>query len=73
MSQLNIGIVGLGWVAGAHIEAFNHIPDAKVTAVCSRRELDEVEISAKYGTPLKAYRDYSVSFSPLWLRLFCLV
>ncbi len=58
MSQLNIGIVGLGWVAGAHIGAFNKIPGAKVTAVCSRRALDEAEISAQYGTPLKAYREY---------------
>jgi len=58
MSQLNIGIVGLGWVAGAHIEAFNQIPGARVTAVCSRRELDESVISAQYGTPLKAYREY---------------
>lgn len=58
MSQLNVGIVGLGWVAGAHIAAFNKIPGAKVTAVCSRRELDEAAISAQYGTPLKAYRDY---------------
>ena len=58
MSQLNIGIVGLGWVAGAHIAAFNKIPGAKVTAVCSRRELDEAAISAQYGTPLKAYSDY---------------
>jgi predicted dehydrogenase len=58
MSQLNVGIVGLGWVAGAHIGAFNKIPGAKVTAVCSRRELDEAAISAQYGTPLKAYREY---------------
>ena len=58
MSQLNVGIVGLGWVAGAHIATFNKIPGAKVTAVCSRRELDEAAISAQYGTPLKAYRDY---------------
>jgi predicted dehydrogenase len=58
MSQLNVGIVGLGWVAGAHIGAFNKIPGAKVTAVCSRRDLDEAAISAQYGTPLKAYRDY---------------
>src|SRR5215212_4094001 len=58
MSQLNVGIVGLGWVPGAHIGAFNKIPGAKVTAVCSRRELDEAAISAQYGTPLKAYRDY---------------
>jgi predicted dehydrogenase len=26
MEQINIGIVGLGWVAGAHISAFNMIP-----------------------------------------------
>ena len=58
MDQLNVGIVGLGWVAGAHISAFNQIPGAKVTAVCSRRELDENELSKQYGTPLKAYRDY---------------
>lgn len=58
MSQLNVGIVGLGWVAGAHIATFNKIPGAKVTAVCSRRELDDAAISAQYGTPLKAYRDY---------------
>lgn len=58
MSQLNVGVVGLGWVAGAHIATFNKIPGAKVTAVCSRRELNETAISAQYGTPLKAYRDY---------------
>ena len=33
MEQINIGIVGLGWVAGAHISAFNMIPGVKVTAV----------------------------------------
>lgn len=58
MEQINVGIVGLGWVAGAHIDAFKHVPGAAVTAVCSRRELDEAELAAKYGTPLKAYRDY---------------
>ncbi len=58
MSEINVGIVGLGWVAGAHIEAFKHIPGAQVTAVCSRRELDEKALAQQYGTPLKAYRDY---------------
>lgn len=58
MNQLNIGIVGLGWVAGAHISAFNKIPGAKVTAVCSSRDLDEAELARQYGTPLKAFRDY---------------
>jgi predicted dehydrogenase len=58
MDQINVGIVGLGWVAGAHISAFNKIPGTQVTAVCSRRELDETSISREYGAPLKAYRDY---------------
>jgi predicted dehydrogenase len=58
MNQLNIGIVGLGWVAGAHISAFNKIPGARVTAVCSRRSLNEAELAEQYGTPLKAYREY---------------
>ncbi len=58
MNDINVGIVGLGWVAGAHISAFNKIPGAQVTAVCSRRELDEKELERQYGTPLKAYRDY---------------
>jgi predicted dehydrogenase len=59
MDQINVGIVGLGWVAGAHISAFNKIPGAKVTAVCSRRELNEGQLAQQFGTPLKAYRDYA--------------
>lgn len=58
MNQLNVGIVGLGWVAGAHISAFNKMANAKVTAVCSRRELNEAQLAVEYGTTLKAYRDY---------------
>jgi predicted dehydrogenase len=59
MDQINVGIIGLGWVAGAHISAFNKIPGAKVTAVCSRRELNEAQLAQQFGTPLKAYRDYA--------------
>ena len=59
MNELRIGVVGLGWVAGAHIETFKHVKGAAVTAVCSRRELDEPSLQARYGVPLKAYRDYA--------------
>ncbi len=59
MGDLNIGIVGLGWVAGAHIETFKSVQGANVTAVCSRRELDPAELEKMYGTPLKAYTDYA--------------
>ena len=58
MSDLNVGIVGLGWVAGAHIETFKSVQGAKITAVCSRRELKETALEKQYGIPLKAYRNY---------------
>ena len=58
MSDLRVGIVGLGWVAGAHIETFKKVNGAAVTAVCSRRDLDEAEVSAQYGLPLRVYNDY---------------
>ena len=58
MSDLNIGIVGLGWVAGAHIETFKNVEGAQVTAICSRREHDPAQLEATYGVPLKAYTSY---------------
>jgi predicted dehydrogenase len=58
MSELRIGVAGLGWVAGAHIETFKKVEGAKVTAVCSRRKLDKKEVEAKYGLPLKVYSDF---------------
>lgn len=51
----NIGIVGLGWVAEAHLETFKNIEGAQVSAVCSRRKLDPAQLEAKYGVPLKVY------------------
>jgi predicted dehydrogenase len=58
MSDLRIGIVGLGWVAGAHIETFKHVAGARVTAVCSRRTHDPAALEATYGVPLTPYADY---------------
>ncbi len=59
MSELRIGVVGLGWAAGAHIDAFKGVTGARVTAVCSRSTLDPRALEAKYGLPLKAYTDYA--------------
>ena len=59
MSDLKVGIVGMGWVAGAHIETFKNVEGASVTAVCSRRELDEKELEAEFGVPIKVYNDYA--------------
>ena len=58
MSDLNIGVVGLGWVAGAHIETFKNVDGANVTAVCSRREHDPRVLEETYGVPLKPFTSF---------------
>ena len=58
MNDYNIGIVGLGWVAGAHIETFKNVTGANVTAICSRRAHDSKDLEAQYGIPLKVYNDF---------------
>jgi predicted dehydrogenase len=63
MGDLNVGIVGLGWVAGAHIETFKNVEGANVTAVCSRRAHDSADLERTYGLPLKAYTNYAQMLS----------
>jgi predicted dehydrogenase len=58
MHELRIGVVGLGSVAGAHIDAFRSVAGARVTAVCSRRAWEPAALQSKYGLPLRAYTRY---------------
>ena len=37
MSNYNVGLVGYGWAATAHIAAINATRQGRVTAVCSSR------------------------------------
>jgi len=48
-SPYNVGVVGYGWAATAHIAAINATTRGRVTAVCSARPLDAGELSAKHG------------------------
>ena len=57
MKTYNVGVIGHGWVATAHIPAINATGKARVTAIYSSRPLDEAALSAKYGHPVKAYND----------------
>lgn len=57
MKKHNVGIIGYGWAAEAHIPAINACPDAQVTSICSSRRLDATELSAKHGCPLTVYND----------------
>lgn len=53
--KYNVGVIGYGWVATAHIPAINASSQAQVTAVCSSRPQNAAELSAKYGSPISAY------------------
>jgi len=58
MKKLQVGIVGYGWVASAHIAAINAGPHAEVTAVYSSRSLHAEALSAKHGSRICTYTDY---------------
>jgi len=60
MKKYNVGIIGYGWVASAHIAAINASSQAQVTAVYSSRQLDSAEVSARAGSSVRTYRDLSV-------------
>jgi len=55
MKRYNVGVVGYGWAATAHIAAVNATRQGRVTAVCSSRPLDAAELSAKHGGPIAVY------------------
>ena len=53
--RYNVGIVGYGWVATAHIAAINATSHAQVTAICSARPLDAAQVSARHGGDIKCF------------------
>ncbi len=55
MKKFNVGIIGYGWVATAHIPAINDTSQGTVSAVCSSRPQDAAALSAKYGSPISTY------------------
>jgi len=55
--RTNVGVVGYGWAATAHIDAINATRQGRVTAICSSRPLDEAQLATRHGGPVKAFRD----------------
>jgi predicted dehydrogenase len=55
MKKFNVGIIGYGWVATAHIPAINDTTQGTVSAVCSSRPQDAAALSAKYGSKISTY------------------
>ena len=56
--KYKVGLVGLGWVGGAHLETFMKSERFEPYAIMSTRKLDPKEIEAKYGAVVKIYNDY---------------
>ena len=59
MKKFNVGIVGYGWAATAHLAAINAGSLAQVTQICSSRSLNARDLSAKHGCALQIRADYA--------------
>jgi len=57
VKKYNVGIIGYGWVATAHIDAINKSDTAQVTAIFSSRELDEGKLSSEWGSSIHTFTD----------------
>ena len=57
MKKFNVGIIGYGWAATAHIDAINASGMARVTHVYSSRLLDDDELSVRHGSRIKTTTD----------------
>ena len=53
----NVGVIGYGWAATAHIDAINGTNQGTVTAVYSSRELNPAELKATYGSDITPYQN----------------
>jgi len=58
MKTFRVGIVGFGWVAGAHLSTFAKLHNFEPAAIMSRRNLNPADIEKQYGVKVKIYNDY---------------
>lgn len=57
MKKYNVGVIGYGWVSGAHIAAINATSQAQVTAIYSSRPQDPAAVSARHGGKIACHVD----------------
>ncbi|MGE5192326.1 MAG: Gfo/Idh/MocA family protein [Deltaproteobacteria bacterium] len=57
MDRVRCAVIGLGWFGEHHVDALRQLPQADVTAVCTRRPERLREVAEKYGVA-KTYTDY---------------
>ena len=61
MKELGVGIIGTGWVAGSHIQAFEANPHTEVRGIVSR---DNARAAAKAGCA-RSWTLSSIVFLPI--------
>lgn len=69
MKKFNIGIIGYGWAATAHIAAINATQAGRVTAICSKRSLNRSELEGRYGGPIRIYHEVDEMLSDAELQV----
>ena len=57
MKSIRCGVIGLGWFGEHHVDTLKQLPQAELTAICTRRPDRLREIAQKYGIT-KTYTDY---------------
>lgn len=57
MRRINVGVIGLGWFGEKHCEVLAGLPEARLTAVCTRTPARLEEVRKTFGVP-KAFTDY---------------
>ncbi len=57
MNRIRCGVIGLGWFGEHHVDTLKQLPQAELTAVCTRRPERLAEVAKKYGVP-NAFTDY---------------
>lgn len=58
MSQLRIGVIGLGWFGEIHAETIIGVPSLKLSALCTRNQERLAQQGQKFGVD-KLYTDYN--------------
>ncbi len=59
MAVYGAGIVGMGWVSGEHIRAFENNPSTRVAALCSRDKARAQSVAKQRGLDCPVYDDFA--------------
>lgn len=55
IKKYNVGVIGYGWVSGAHIVAINETSYAQVKGIYSSRKLNPAEVTIRHGEGITCY------------------